>query len=94
MSQVLEAIMLLCFGFSWPLSLVKNIKAKTAKAMSLPFLLLILLGYLAGICAKFISGAINYVLIIYFLNLIVVSMNLVVYFINRGYDRKASLPTD
>ena len=87
MPQILETVMLVCFGFSWPMSLIKNIKAKTAKSMSLKFIILIMLGYIAGICAKLVSGQINYVLIVYIINLIVVSMNLGVYFINRKHDK-------
>lgn len=86
MSQVLEATMLVCFGLSWPVSVIKNIKAKTAKSMSLQFILLIITGYVAGIAAKIFSHNINYVLIIYLLNLLVVSANVVVYFINKRYD--------
>lgn len=86
MSEVLEATMLLCFGASWPISLVKNIKAKTAKTMSLQFILLIITGYLAGITAKLVSHRINYVLVVYLFNLIVVSINLGVYFVNRKKD--------
>lgn len=90
----LEAVMLVCFGFSWPLNLVKNLKAKSAKAMSLPFLCLIIFGYICGITAKFVGGIGNtpaYVTIIYFINLVVVSANLVVYFRNRSLDKKAGL---
>ncbi len=83
---MLEATMLVCFGFSWPLSLIKNIKARSAKNMSLPFILLIIFGYLAGITAKFLNGQFNYVLFFYFLNLLIVSMNVPVYFINKRYD--------
>ena len=88
MSSVLETIMLVCFGFSWPLNLIKNYKAQTAKGASLPFILLIIPGYIAGICAKLISGNINYVLIAYILNLVMVSLNLVVYFRNVALDKK------
>ena len=87
MAGIFETAMLVCFGLSWPINLIKSIKAKTAKATSLKFLLLILFGYICGIAAKFISHQINYVLIVYFLNLIVVFANLVVYFINRKYDK-------
>lgn len=87
-SEILEIIMLICFGVSWPLSVAKNIKAKTAKNMSLPFILLILFGYAAGIASKFISGNVGYVLIVYFLNVLSVGLNLVIYFINFGYDKK------
>ena len=86
MSQFLEATMLICFGLSWPLTVIKNIKAKTAKSMSLAFILLIITGYVAGIAAKFINQTFNYVLLVYFFNLAVVSINLIVYFINRRYD--------
>lgn len=89
MSEVLEAVMLLCFGLSWPISLIKNIKARSAKAMSLQFSLLIVIGYLAGIIAKLMSQGINYVLFIYFFNLAIVLANIGVYFFNKQLDSKA-----
>lgn len=89
MAELLESTMLICFGLSWPMNLAKNIKAKSAKTMSLQFILLIIAGYIAGICAKFYNHKFNYVLVVYLLNLIVVSANLVVYFVNRHYDRQA-----
>lgn len=89
MAEILESAMLLCFGLSWPISVVKNLKAKTAKSTSLPFILLIITGYVAGIGAKFISHRINYVLAVYIFNIIMVTANLIVYFINKGYDRRA-----
>lgn len=87
MSQILEIVMLVCFGLSWPMSVVKNIRAKTARTMSLSFTLLIIGGYIAGITAKILSNQINFVLIAYLLNLAIVSLNVVVYFINRRYDK-------
>jgi hypothetical protein len=83
--------MLLCFGFSWPLNVIKAYNAKTAKGTSLPFILLIITGYIAGISAKIISGQINYVLIAYLLNLAIVSLNVLVYFRNVSLDKKNSL---
>ena len=89
-SPILETIMLVCFGFSWPMNLIKAYKARTAKSTSLPFILLIITGYIAGICAKLASGNPNYVLIAYLLNLAIVSLNLVVYFRNVALDKKAN----
>lgn len=86
MSSVLESIMLVCFGLSWPLNVMKAVKARSAKNMSLPFILLIISGYAAGICAKFISHQMNYVLIVYFVNLAIITVNLAVYFRNRRLD--------
>ena len=88
MGSILETIMLVCFGFSWPLNVMKAYKAKTAKGTSLPFVLLIITGYIAGISAKIISGQINYVLIAYILNLAIVSLNVIVYFRNVSLDKK------
>jgi hypothetical protein len=88
MGSILETIMLVCFGFSWPLNFIKAYKAKTAKGTSLPFVLLIITGYIAGISAKIISGQINYVLIAYILNLAIVSLNVIVYFRNVSLDKK------
>lgn len=86
-SEILEAIMLVCFGLSWPMSVIKNIKAKSAKNMSLQFILLICFGYVAGIAAKIINHNVSYVLAVYILNLVIVSANIVVYFVNKRYDK-------
>lgn len=88
MGSILETVMLVCFGFSWPLNVIKAYRAKTAKGTSLPFILLIIAGYIAGISAKLITGQINYVLIAYILNLAIVSLNVVVYFRNVSLDKK------
>ena len=89
MADILETVMLVCFGCSWPLSVYKNIKARSAKAMSLQFILLIIAGYIAGITAKVLRGNFSYVLVMYIINLVIVSANVVVYFVNRRYDRQA-----
>ena len=88
MGQILETIMLLCFGFSWPLNVIKAYKAKTTKGTSLPFIILIITGYVAGITAKILTDQINYVLIAYILNLAIVSINVVVYLRNYTLDKK------
>lgn len=88
MSEILETIMLICFGLSWPMSVVRNIRAKTAKSMSLGFILLIICGYAAGISAKICTHNYSYVLAVYIFNLLAVTANLIVYFINRSYDRR------
>ena len=93
MPELLEIAMLVCFGFSWPLNVIKSYKARTAKGKSLPFLCLIITGYIAGIASKFINPAFDYaakwyVLFFYFLNLFMVSLDLIMYFRNRRLDKK------
>lgn len=87
MTELLETIMLICFGFSWPLTVYRNIRSRTAKSMSLGFILLIIAGYVAGISAKINSGNVGLVLAVYVINLAIVSVNLVVYFRNRSIDK-------
>lgn len=88
MSSIFETIMLVCFGLSWPINVMKAYKAKTAKGTSLPFILLIIFGYLAGITAKLLMPQTNYVLVVYLINLAVVFLNLLVYFRNKKLDKK------
>lgn len=88
MAKILETMMLVCFGFSWPMNVIKAYKAGTAKGTSLSFILLIITGYIAGIAAKIVSGQFNYVLIVYIINLVIVSMNVVVYIRNVRLDKK------
>lgn len=90
MGSVFETVMLVCFGLSWPINVIKAYKARTAKGTSLPFLLLIIVGYLGGITAKIMSGNINYVFIVYLVNLGIVLVNLLVYFRNVALDNKVN----
>lgn len=88
MAHIFECCMLLCFGFSWPLNVIKAYKARTAKGTSLAFITLIITGYLAGIAAKIINAQFNYVLAVYFLNLAIVFCNVIVYARNKSLDNK------
>lgn len=89
MSSIFETIMLVCFGLSWPINVIKAYRARTAKATSLPFILLIFTGYIAGITAKIVSGQMNYVFVVYLINLAIVLLNIMVYFRNVALDNKA-----
>lgn len=91
MAELLEAIMLICFGLSWPMNAYKNYKARTAAGTSWQFIALITLGYFAGIAAKFVSGTLNWVLIVYFINVICIAVNWAVYFRNRKLDAERTV---
>ncbi|MBQ3603817.1 MAG: hypothetical protein IJA02_08245 [Clostridia bacterium] len=98
MAEILEVIMIICFGASWPFNVIKSYKARTAKGKSPVFLCLIILGYIAGIAAKFMNEAFMasksekwYVLFFYFLNLIMVSADLVLYLRNRRLDKRSGI---
>ncbi|NLX64390.1 MAG: hypothetical protein GX022_06430 [Clostridiaceae bacterium] len=88
MGTLFEFLMLACFGASWPISAYKSYKARTAKGKSLVFILLIWIGYVFGIASKFINNNVNYVLIVYFFNIIMVSTDIILYFRNVRLDSK------
>lgn len=43
MAEILEVIMIMSFGASWPLNVIKSYNARTTKGKSLAFLCLIFL---------------------------------------------------
>ena len=95
MSEILEIVMILCFGVSWPFNVYKSYHARTAKGKSLLFLLLIEIGYVAGIASKFLNPAYMaafsekwYVLFFYFLNFAMVGADVVLYFRNKRLDKQ------
>ena len=93
MSEIFEIIMVLCFGASWPFNIARSWRARTAKGKSPLFLILIIMGYIAGIICKFTNEAYLaefaskwYVLVFYCINLIMVSIDLTLYFRNKKLD--------
>ena len=87
MAEIFEALMVVSFGLSWPMSIWKSYTAKTARGKSLFFLTMILFGDACGIAAKLIISSITYVLVFYIINFIMVSVDAVLYFRNRALDR-------
>lgn len=87
MSTFFETIMLICFGCSWPISVWKSWTSRTAKGKSVFFTYAIILGYICGILGKITSGNINYVVILYIINLLMVSADVILYYRNRRLDQ-------
>ena len=88
--KIFELIMLACFGISWPVSVYKSLKTKSTQGKSVVFILAIIVGYISGILGKIVNNQINYVLILYCVNLLVVCVDFSLYFINK-HREKASL---
>ena len=94
LSEILEITMVVSFGASWPLNVMKSYRARTTKGKSLGFLLLIFFGYIAGIISKLINDAYManiaqkwYVLFFYVLNLLMVGADLLLYARNKRFDK-------
>lgn len=76
-----EAIMLFCFGASWPTAIVKTLRVKNPKGKSFLFMSLILIGYVSGIIGKAVSLKLacfsTFVFWLYVLNFAMVATDLV-----------------
>ncbi len=98
LAEILEVIMIVSFGASWPLNVMKSYRARTTKGKSLPFLCLILFGYVAGIISKLVNETYMdafaskwYVLFFYVLNFVMVAIDLALYIRNYRLDKEAGL---
>lgn len=95
-AKVLEATMLILFGISWPFNLMKSIKSRSTEGKSLLFLVLIDIGYIAGITSKFFSTSFVWktdwwVFAVYVINFLFVSADLTMYFINKTKENSVEL---
>jgi hypothetical protein len=95
--EILEIIMIVSFGASWPLNVMKSWKARSTRGKSLPFLLLIFFGYIAGIASKFASESYMasfstkwYVLVFYILNFLMIIITILKVFILQRYYKKVT----
>jgi len=95
MAELLEITMIVSFGISWPMNVIKSYRARTTKGKSLAFLFLIFFGYIAGIASKFVNEAYMasigekwYVLFFYVLNFIMVGIDLLMYVRNSKLDKR------
>ncbi len=106
LAEILEIAMLVCFGCSWPISVYKSIKIRTSVGKSAVFNILLIVGYVAGIVSKFLKmepfmianaadglkkGIFIFALIMYFVNLAMITANLVLYYMNKNLDNKRAL---
>ena len=81
--------MMLSFGAAWPANIMKSMKTKTSKGKSLSFMFYIEIGYIFGIASKFVAGTVNYVVFFYVLNILMVGVDIVLYYRNRRLDQLA-----
>ena len=95
MAELLEILMIVSFGASWPLNVIKSYKARTTKGKSIAFLCLIFFGYIAGITSKLVNADYManfaskwYVLFFYVLNFLMVGADIVMYIRNLRLDKE------
>ncbi|MFA6449740.1 MAG: hypothetical protein WCX65_09745 [bacterium] len=82
--QILEAVMLACFGASWPFSIFHMIKTQRTEGKSAVFVVLVLIGYVTGLAGKLTMAAVTgtkpqMVTILYAFNTVLVAMDLILF---------------
>ena len=96
LTDLFEAMTILCFGLSWPISIRKSYISRTAKGKSLFFEIFLLIGYAFGILRKVIqlvcldaSGFLFFLsFIFYVVNFVAISIDIGLYFRNVKLDRE------
>jgi len=88
--------MLVCFGFAWPFSIYTSIVSKKTAGKSLLFLIVLQIGYIAGILFKFTEywdaaeinqdAVMSINLYLYILNLVMVTIDECLYLRNRRLE--------
>lgn len=88
--SIFEILMLVCFGLAWPFSIYRSLTSRAIEGKSPIFLLVVILGYIAGISNK-IFVKYDGVVYLYVLNLLMVATDLGLYMRNKRFRKvKAS----
>ncbi|MBO4615035.1 MAG: hypothetical protein J5709_07955 [Bacteroidales bacterium] len=85
--SIWEVLFLLCFAVSWPVSIAKSLRTKVVIGKSPLFMSLIILGYIFGIIHKSLYSN-DIVIWLYVFNAVLVSFDLVLYFMYIGKNRR------
>ena len=72
MTHILEAAMLVCFGFSWPFAIAKTVRAKNPAGKSYLFAAFVIVGYVAGSTARFMRDGVDAVFCLYIFDMLMV----------------------
>lgn len=86
--SIFEILMLVCFGAAWPVSIYKSYTSRRTDGKSGWFLIIILVGYLAGIIHK-LFYSFDPVIYLYGLNGLMVVADLALFIRNSRLDGTA-----
>ena len=82
---VFEFLMLFCFGFSWPFSILKSIRSRSTRGKSIMFMLLVELGYVFRIVHNLLYSR-DWVIWAYIALFLLVGIDIALYFRNRTQE--------
>lgn len=82
--------MLICFGFAWPISLVKSYKSKSTGGKSPWFSVIVVVGYIFGVIHKLLYSR-DIVMVLYIINAVMVITDLCLWIRNRRIERRTNI---
>ncbi|NLL84613.1 MAG: hypothetical protein GX230_10305 [Lentisphaerae bacterium] len=92
-----EAIMMICFGLSWPANIYKSLRTRFVRGKSPLFMGLVSIGYASGILHKILNPPASdahtlarYVIILYALNFAMVTFDLILYYMFRKNEERVA----
>ena len=85
--SIWEVLFFFFFAVSWPVSIAKSLRTKVVIGKSPLFMSLIILGYIFGIIHKSLYSN-DIVIWLYVFNAVLVSFDLVLYFMYIGKNRR------
>jgi type IV secretory pathway TrbD component len=88
-----EALMLICFGLSWPISIYKSLKTKIVVGKSPMYMIIVCIGYLCGILHKIFYSQ-DWIIILYTINLLMVLFDLYLYYKYHHFTVNYKAPKD
>ncbi len=88
--SVFEAVMLVCFGVSWPISIAKSLRTRKVEGKSPLFMAIVCFGYLNGVIYK-ATQSFDWIIALYALNMVLVAVDLSLYFY-YSRDRRGGAP--
>ncbi len=87
MAEILELMMLVAFGCSWPFAIMRTYRAKRVDGKSPAFMIIVIFGYMCGIAAHLVEGTKLWLCAVYLLDMALVGTDLGLYF--RYWRRQA-----
>jgi len=87
---IFEAMMLVCFGAAWPVSILKSWRSRTNKGKSLFFMVIVFFGYVFGLCHKLLwQERVDGAVWLYLFNLVMVGTDLAFFYRNHRLQKAA-----
>lgn len=89
--QIMEAVMIICFGLAWPVSVYKSYVSRSTRGKSFLFLLIVLAGYLAGMVHVILDyPGFSYLTALYLVNTFMISIDIYLFLRNRKFEALSS----